>query len=296
MRPADGLDRLRTGVAEAVRSRVGGPDRSALEERVWRSDGPRWFTPDDPVWRVHKDAAMFAGGLRALVMQSLHPLAMAGVDEHSGYRGDPWGRLQRTSLYIATTTYGTSADAERMIRAIRGRHTSVVGTAPDGREYAASDPHLLAWVHAAECHSFLVTHQAYGARPLTPTEADTYVAQLGSISERLGFDGAPTSVAGLEAVLARYRPELAGTEAARRTVRYVLDEPDLPLAARPAYSALAAGALATTPSWARTMLGLDRSRWRPAATLGRPAGHAVTAGLRWALGAHPADRFGTGRG
>lgn len=290
----DPVQQLRRSAAEAVRARVGGDDRAARERRVWQREGPRWFGPSDPIWRVHKDPAMFVGGLRALVVQSLHPLAMAGVDEHSGYRGDPWGRLQRTSLYIATTTYGCVDDAEAMIRAIRQIHRGVTGTAPDGRPYAAADPHLLAWVHAAECHSFLVTHQTFGRQPLEPAEADSYVAQLGSVSERLGFAGAPRSVAELEATLARYRPELRATPAAVRTVRYVLDEPELPLAARPAYGALAAGALATTPGWAREDLGLERSRWRLAARTGRVSGRAVTRALGWVLGEHPADRFGTG--
>lgn len=283
-----GVERVRGEVAEAIRSRIGGDDRVERERRIWFAPGERWFGPDDPVWRVHKDTSMLVGGLRALVVQSLHPLAMAGVDQHSGYRGDPWGRLQRTSLFIATTTYAPARDAEAMIRAIRTIHEGVTGTDERGRAYAAGDPHLLAWVHAAECESFLVAHQAYGAEPLSPTDADTYVAQMGSISERLGFADAPHTVAELEGVLAAYRPELEGTPAAVRTVRYVLDEPDLPVAARPAYVGLAAAALAVTPGWAREMLGLDRSRWRTAPALGRPVGRATTAAMRWAID-HPAD-------
>lgn len=285
---AKGVEPVRRAIADAVRSRVGGPERARREQRIWYSEGPRWFTPDDPIWRVHKDPIMFIGGLRALFMQSLHPLAMAGVDQHSGYRGDPWDRLQRTSLFIATTTYAPVPDAEAMIRAIRAIHTTVTGTDPKGRGYEANDPHLLAWVHAAECHSFLVAHQAYAATPLSDAEADTYVSQMGSISERLGFDGAPTTVAGLEALLEDYRPELEGTEAAVRTIRFVLDEPELPLVARPAYAALASAALAVTPDWARTMLELDDSRWRVAPRVGPVAGATAMRALRWAID-HPAD-------
>ncbi len=285
---AKGVEPLRSAIAEAVRERVGGADRVKREDRVWRTAGPRWFTPEDPIWRVHKDPIMFVGGLRALFMQSLHPLAMAGVDQHSGYRGDPWGRLQRTSLFIATTTYARIEDAETMLRAIRTIHTSVTGTDPRGRPYEANDPHLLAWVHAAECHSFLVSHQAYAKTPLTDAEADTYVAQMGSISERLGFTGAPTTVAGLEALLEGYRPELEGTEAAVRTIRFVLDEPELPRVARPAYNALAYAALAVTPDWARTMLRLDESRWRHAPRVGPAAGATMMRVMRWAID-HPAD-------
>lgn len=279
---------MRGAIAEAVRSRVGGSDRSNREGRIWYTPGERWFGPEDPVWQVHKDPAMFIGGLRALVMQSLHPLAMAGVDQHSGYRGDPWGRLQRTSLFIATTTYAPITDAEAMIRAVRTIHEEVTGADERGRDYAANDPHLLRWVHAAECHSFLLAHQTYGAAPLSARDADTYVAQMGSISQRLGFGDAPRTVAELEALLADYRPELEGTAAAVRTVRYVLDEPDLPIAARPAYVALASAALAITPGWARALLRLDRSRWRFAPAAGPAAGGATMRVMRWAID-HPAD-------
>src|SRR5660398_202713 len=104
---------------------------------------------------------MYVGGIRALLLQALHPLAMAGVAGHSGFKGDPWGRLQRTSEYIAVTTFGRIDDAERVIARIRGIHRRVNGTAPDGRPYAASDPHLLKWVHIAEIESFLTAYQTF---------------------------------------------------------------------------------------------------------------------------------------
>src|SRR3954465_9027560 len=115
---------------------------------------------------------MFIGGLRALLLQSLHPLAMAGVAGHSGYRGDPWGRLQRTSYFLAVTTFGLASDAEATVARVKGIPRRVHGVAPDGRPYAASDPHLLKWVHVAEVDSFLRTHQRYGAAPLSPADAD----------------------------------------------------------------------------------------------------------------------------
>ena len=98
---------------------------------------------------------MFAGGIASLLLQSLHPLAMAGVAGHSGYKSDPWGRLQRTSHYIATTTYGTIEDAEAAIARVRAIHERVRGRDERGRAYRASDPHLLLWVHVAEIDSFL---------------------------------------------------------------------------------------------------------------------------------------------
>jgi len=168
-------DRLRRSVAVALRDRVAGEDNAAKAAVIWDKPGERWFTESDPIWRVHADASMFVAGIRALLLQSLHPLAMAGVAGHSGYKGDPWGRLQRTSTFLATTTFGTIEDAEALIERIREIHQRVRGRAPDGRLYAASDPHLLKWVHIAEADSFLQTHQRYAVTRLTAAEADLYV-------------------------------------------------------------------------------------------------------------------------
>ncbi len=159
---------------------------------------------------------MFVGGIRALLLQSLHPLAMAGVAGHSGYRSDPWGRLQRTSEFLARTTFGTVQDADAAVTMVRGIHERVRGRAVDGRRYAASDPHLLGWVHAAEADSFLAAYRKFGSSTLTPSDEDDYVAQSGSIAERLGAVDPPRSVAELTATLDAYRSELQGTTAATR--------------------------------------------------------------------------------
>src|SRR5664280_639435 len=126
-------DRVRRSVAIALRERVAGRDNAAKAAVIWDKPGERWFTPADPIWRVHADASMFVAGIGALLLQSLHPLAMAGVAGHSGYKGDPWGRLQRTSTFLATTTFGTIEDAEALIGRIRGIHEGVRGKAPHGR-------------------------------------------------------------------------------------------------------------------------------------------------------------------
>ena len=154
------VDALRSVLADAVRSRVAGDPADAA---ALTAPGPRWFPPDAAIRTVHGDAAMFVGGLRALVLQSLHPLAMAGVVGHSGYRGDPWGRLQRTSRFLAATTFGPVDVAEDAVARVRAAHRRVRGTAPDGRPYRADDPHLLRWVHVAEVDSFLRGHRRFGA-------------------------------------------------------------------------------------------------------------------------------------
>ena len=166
------IARLRTGMAAVVRRRIAGPDFEAAHTRIFEAAGPRWFSPEDPIWRVHADASMFVGGIRALLLQSLHPRAMAAVSQHSGFRGVPWGRLQRTSAFLATTTYGTVPAAERMITAIKRIHSRIEGHTADGLPYRADEPELLAWVHVAEIDSFLTTHDQFGASPLSATERD----------------------------------------------------------------------------------------------------------------------------
>ena len=162
----------RAKLARSLRDRVAGPQAERRSQAIWLAPGERRFAPDAPICRVQGHAAMYPGGIRALLLQSLHPLAMAGVGEHSGYRDDPWGRLQRTSEFLAMTTFGPVDSAERMIDKINRIHEMVSGTDRQGRPYSATDPHLLEWVHVAEIDSFLTAHQRYARVPLTPGEAD----------------------------------------------------------------------------------------------------------------------------
>src|SRR6195952_5332303 len=159
------LEQVRTRIATGLFERVAGDEGPNRRDRIATAPGPRWFAPDRPIRQVHGDASMFVGGLRALLLQSLHPLAMAGVAGHSGYRSDPWGRLQRTSEFLAKTTFGTAADAEAAVDRARGRP-------PGARAYAASDPPLLAWVHAAEADSFLAAYRKFGSSHLSAADED----------------------------------------------------------------------------------------------------------------------------
>jgi uncharacterized protein (DUF2236 family) len=227
---------------------------------------------------------MFVGGMAALLMQSLHPLAMAAVADHSGYRSDPWGRLQRTSHFIAATTLGREQDAMAAIAAVRAVHARVTGTAPDGRPYAASDPQLLTWVHVAEVHAFLGAYQEYGEGRLGQAARDGYVADMSVIATELGVPDPPRSEAQMLAVLGRYRPELAGTPQAWEAARFLLREPPLPLVLRPVYAGLAAAAVALLPRWARRELKIPALPLADA-TVGRPAGHLVVNAIRWGISA-----------
>lgn len=282
------LDDVRTWVAGAIRSGVAGAPEQAAERRAALFDAPgeRWFEDDSPIRRVHSDSAMFVGGLRALLLQSLHPLAMAGVAEHSDYRHDPWGRLQRTADFLAATTFGPVPQAEQAVARVRAVHTHVVGVASDGRSYAANDPHLLRWVHVVETDSFLTAHRRYGEQPLTDVEADEYVAQMAVIARELGVPAPPESRRALADQIRGFRSELHSTREAREAARYLLVRPPMHAAARPAYGLLSAAAVALLPRWARLPLRLP---WLPVteAVAVRPAGQALTRGLRWALQAPP---------
>jgi uncharacterized protein (DUF2236 family) len=276
----------RVSVARAVRERISG-DFEAQHAEIWR-DGERWFTEQDAIWRVHGDTSVFIAAIRALLLQSLHPVAMQAVAEHAGFEADFWGRLQRTTRYIALTTYGTVRDAERAIAAVRAVHRRVTGTTPDGRPYSADDPHLLMWIHVAEVDSFLSAYRAFGAEKLTAAEADEYIGQAGSIAARLGVIEPPLSVMELTDVMESYRPELSGSGHARRASNLLLVQPPFAGLARAGYHMLAAGAVSTLPAWARVELRLPTLPVTERVVM-RPLARSAMRALRWALEPPPAD-------
>ena len=276
------LERLRLLLGRTLRSRVAGEDADEKAHFIWQVDGERWHTPDDVIWHVNGDAAMYAGGIRSLLLQTLHPAAMAGVAGHSGYKSDPWGRLQRTSEFIAMTTYGPIPSARALIERVKAVHERVRGKADDGTPYRASDPHLLEWVHLTETQSFLASFQHFGDRRLSRAAADEYVAQAAPVGELLGAVDLPRTEADLLAALERYRPELRASAAAVDTVTFLLRHPPIPWPARPGYWMLAAGAISTLPVWARRELGLPTSRWFDR-MVGLPCGRFATAVVRWSL-------------
>ena len=204
------------------------------------------FGPDSVAWRLHADPAMLAGGLRALLVQALEPRAIAGVDQHSLYRSDPWGRLQRTTEFVLSTTYGDRVTAEAACAKVRKVHERIRGVDPTtGRWYTASDPDLLLWIHAVEVHSFVAAYRAYASR-LDDDDADRYVAEMVRVAElvELPVGMAPRSMGELREYL-RGVPGLQMTPAAREGMRMIFFPP-MPLALRPLW-AIPATATAATP-------------------------------------------------
>jgi uncharacterized protein (DUF2236 family) len=276
------LEPVRRIVADAVRSRVVGPNAENRAQELFEAPGERWFAEDRPIRIIHGDSCMFIGGLRALLFQSLQPLAMAGVASHSDYKADPWGRLQRTADFLAATTFGPATEAQRAIDMVKRVHTRVVGTADDGRPYSANDPHLLKWVHIAEVDSFLAAHAKFGEIELSPEQRDGYVLDMSRIATALGVIDAPTTVAELADQIASYRPELRTSAPARDAARYLLLTPPLPIYQRPIYGLLGAAAVSLMPLWTRFPLRLP---WLPVSerAVVRPAAQTLTKTLRWAL-------------
>lgn len=272
---------LRARIDTAIFTKVAGPDAFAVRERIHHTPGPRWFAPDSAARVVHDDPSMYPGGLRALLLQSLHPLAMAAVADHSGYRADVWGRLARTSTFIATTTFGTAEHAQQAVDVVRAVHERVTGRAPDGRVYRAADPHLLTWIHVAEIDSFLAAHTVYGRSRLSAQRQDAYVADVALVARALGATHVPTTTADLGRTMEAYRPELAATPAARDVAAFILREAPVPLVARPGYRVLTAAAVDLLPPWARQLLDLpERGRIRQAAV--RAVTRAILAFMGWA--------------
>jgi uncharacterized protein (DUF2236 family) len=223
-----------------------------------------FFGPDSISWQIHADPAFSVGGIRALLLQALHPVAMDGVARFStAFTNDPWARLTRTAEYVATLTFGTRRDALRTVRRVRGMHrgkSAVEETT--GRGYAVDDADLLMWVHCCEVDSLLSVARRAGV-PLTDADADRYVAEQVTAAVLIGceLDDVPASAAELEAYLERMRPQLAVTRATRDASRFVLVPPmpgwvQLLTPARPAWSTLAALGAATLPRWARQVYGL----------------------------------------
>jgi uncharacterized protein (DUF2236 family) len=216
-----------------------------------------FFGPASVTWELSGDLAGPIAGLRSLMVQALHPLAMAGVDQHSGWRQDPVGRLAATSAYVTTISFGERAAAERAAAWVRRIHEHVRGVdRVTGRPYRASDPALLLWVHAALVESALAVRRLFGT-PVSPDVADRYTAEMVVAAELVGVPPGlvPSSVAELDHYMASVRPELRCTPAASESMAYLLDPPGLDPDVAEIWQDIRYGAIVALPDWAREMYG-----------------------------------------
>ena len=251
-------------------------DSSSGEAPVVRSDNAN-FAPDSVIGRVHGDVtSMMAGGIAALLLEMLHPLALAGVLGHSSFRDDMLGRLRRTARFLAITTYGDREAADAAIARVRSIHESVNGTLPDGRSYSAADPHLLAWIHVAGAMCFLAAYVRYVEPDMGTADADRYFAEAALTARKLGATKVPVTLAQAHDLLESYRPELEVTRDTREVAALILSD-----GLDPTRALLGTAAIDLLPQWARAMLRLQGR-----ARLARPARLATAVmarSLRWAF-------------
>ena len=256
-------------------------DASRNQQPVIRSPDAL-IPPGSVAWRVHGDVTgMMVGGIAALLLQMLHPKALAGVWDHSDFKADMHGRLRNTARFIAVTTFGARGDAEASIARVRRIHDAVHGTLPDGQSYDANDPWLLAFVHLAGSAMFLEGWRRFGEPRMSMADQDQYWRDVAPIAEKLGADPIPRSVAEAAALMARFRPELRADDRTFAIARTILRQSPAKLRALPVQTLLLQSGVDLLPAWARDLHHLRGSG------VTRPAIGAATNGLartlRWAL-------------
>lgn len=248
---------------------------------------PGWFGPESVTWKVHAQLGpMLVGGLSALFLQSLHPLVVQGVADHSNYREDPFGRLQRTADFIANTTYGSDDLASAAVRQVRAIHGRIRGQTADGRAYRATDPGLLTYVHVTEVWSFLRSYQRYANHPLLLAEKNQYLREMSVVALRMGARSVPASTQEVRDYLYGIRSELRRGIEADRVVRFLLRTPQVPAFERVAHRALTEAAIDLLPAFARAKLGLLRPYGYRLALV-RPAVAALSLTLHRRVGDAP---------
>ncbi|MCD9030678.1 oxygenase MpaB family protein [Luteimonas sp. Y-2-2-4F] len=263
--------RLAAPLTAAIRRRVLGlfpRGQSGIDYDAPAGD-PGLFGPGAVTWRVHADfPGMLSGGLCALMLQALHPRALAGVWDHSDFRDDLVGRLRRTTAFVAGTTFAGTAEAQRLIARVAAIHARVRGETADGVPYAADDPELLTWVHVTEAYAFLRGFRAYAGLRLPPGADDRYYDEARRVAEALGARAVPASAAEVAAYFARTRPQLR-YDARSREVLAVLRRARLPVpGATPVRGLFLGAGAALLPPWAEALLGfgqLQRARHRACA-------------------------------
>lgn len=245
------------------------PRRNSRKSSVGEGPAPPsdfgLFGPGSLAWRLHKEPALLIGGLRALMLQALHPLAVASMEDFSRYKEDTWGRYDRTTGYVMTTVFGTTADAERAGRKVRAVHARIRGTDKvTGQLYSADDPTLLLWVHTTLVESFVIAYERY-VRRLSGVERDRYVAEMVRQARLVGLAPAsvPDSWAANAGFIDSLRDRLQTTPGSDAALETVL-RPPLAFWRRPFWWLLGQSALSLMPAYALEMYGAQPSRLAPA--------------------------------
>jgi len=274
------MEALRTRIEASVIS-ISRPPGSP-DFRLPKGD-PGLFGPDSAAWLVHSDfTAMLIGGVSALLLQMLHPLALAGVWDHSTFQQDMLGRLRRTAQFIAGTTYGSRRDAEQLIALVRRIHGGVRGVAPDGRAYSADDPDLLTWVHVAEVSSFLHAYLRYRNPALGVAQQNQYLDEIALIAEQLGARNVPRNLRDMAAYMEDMRPQLRCDERTLKTLELVMTAPAPNALAVPWTRLMTRAGIDLLPHWAKLQLGVKPLRPLQQAMLQQAVTLAARP-IRWAV-------------
>jgi uncharacterized protein (DUF2236 family) len=273
------LSPVRRALVRQVRSTFN--DQAKGQRPIPRSQNAL-FPPDSVIWRVHGDVtSMMAAGIAALLLQMLHPQALAGVWDHSNVHDDMLGRLRRTARFIAVTTYGERDAAEAAIAKVRRIHEQVGGSMPDGRAYRADNPRLLAWVHVAGAMMFLEGWRRYGEPAMSVADQDRYFAQSGLVVRMLGADPVPDTRAAAERLIGEFRGELVANDRSREFRDIVTNAEVGSLAHAAVHKLLMSAATDLLPPWARIMHGLTVLPF--AGPPIRAATFGLASTLRWAF-------------
>ncbi|RSV93471.1 oxygenase MpaB family protein [Klebsiella aerogenes] len=242
-----------------IESQVLGLTGMALKEIDFENPKgePGLFGPRSAIWQVHGDfTSMLCGGISALLLQMLHPLALAGVWDHSRFREDIFGRLRRTSQFISATTFGTTDDAERLIAKVQGIHQRISGVTPDGRPYRASDPALLTWVHVAECSSFMASHLRYKRTIVTAARQEQYYREAAEVARRLGAEDIPETPRQVAEYLQDMRPQLRCDERTQEVAQVLLTTRLPGRLSQPVGRLMMVAGIDLLPDWAQQMLAI----------------------------------------
>ena len=248
-----------TSIRGMIESQVLGLTGMALKEIDFENPKgePGLFGPRSAIWQVHGDfTSMLCGGISALLLQMLHPLALAGVWDHSRFREDIFGRLRRTSQFISATTFGTTDDAERLIAKVQGIHQRISGFAPDGTPYRASDPALLTWVHVAECSSFMASHLRYKRTIVTAARQEQYYREAAEVARRLGAEDIPETPRQVAEYLQDMRPQLRCDERTQEVAQVLLTTRLPGRLSRPVGRWMMVAGIDLLPDWAQQMLAI----------------------------------------
>ena len=227
---------------------------SSLEEFKWPVGDPGLFGPHSVAWKVHANfSAMMVGGLSSLMIQALHPRALAAVWDHSNFRHQLKARLGRTALFVAATTYGSVDLATRHILRVNAIHAKIQGIDLKGQAYCANEPHLLRWVHLVETISFLNAYQHLNLQPLSALDCDRYVVEMNKVGEMLGATNLPITFSDAKLAMSQYEHELVFDQRTRETLKSI-ESYSVDLTEKPFFALILSASFDIVPNWLLEML------------------------------------------